>query len=246
MCEKCEGIETVISGEDPSLLPQDIRLSIKGMEIRDFCRKITHYEVLHDVMEMLHIAAIEDETSRQEKHSDLATFMLHNAQKICEEWCRAEHAELRLRKYLRLREETLLTKYKPTFTPDCTEEYRDMYEMMTQSFRQNRSKILILLQLLKESLIDNPSRSTFMMWLSIAMMHSESYPKFKKMYDPRSFMRIESSEYEALQEHYLSLDVPLAIKKKSPSFLFFSKFLSSTIMWTFLMSVSVDVNQGLF
>ena len=60
MCEKCEGIETVISGEDPSLLPQDIRLSIKGMEIRDFCRKITHYEVLHDVMEMLHIAAIED------------------------------------------------------------------------------------------------------------------------------------------------------------------------------------------
>ena len=96
-----------------------------------------------------------------------------------------------------------------------------MYEMMTQSFRQNRSKILILLQLLKESLIDNPSRSTFMMWLSIAMMHSESYPKFKKMYDPRSFMRIESSEYEALQEHYLSLDVPLAIKKIPVIFVLF-------------------------
>lgn len=221
MCEKCNGSEMIISGDDPSLLPQDARVSIRGMEIRDYCKKITHYEVLHDLMEMLHIAAMDDGVSRREKHSDVAAFMLHNARKICEEWCRPEHAELRLRKYLRLREETLLTKYKPTFTPDCTEEFKEMYEMMAQSFRQNRSNILVLLQLLKESLIDNPSRSTFMMWVSISMMHSENYPHFKRMYDPRSFMRVESTEYQSIQDRYLSLDVPVGIKKVPIIFVLF-------------------------
>lgn len=237
MCEACEGRELVISGDDPSLLPTDSRLAIRGMDIRDYCKKITHFEVLHDLMEMLHIAAMDDGGPRKEKHYDVAAFMLHNAKKICEEWCRAEHLELRLRKYLRLREETLLTKYKPTFTPDCTEEYREMYEMMAQSFRQHRNQILILLQLLKESLIDNPSRSTFMMWLSISMMHSENYPQFKRMYDPRSFMRVESSEYQALRERYLSLDVPLGIKKipvifvlfEIPRFYHYVTFLNKTL-----------------
>ncbi len=213
MCEKCEGRELVISGDDPSLIPQDPRLAIKGLEIRDYCRKITHYEVLHDLMEMLHIAAMDDGVSRKERHSDVAAFMLHNAKKICEEWCRPEHAEIRLKKYLRLREETLLTKYEPTFTPDHTEEYREMYEMMAQSFRQNSSNLLILLSLMKESLFDSPSRSNFMMWVSIAMMHSENYPQFKQIYDPRSFMRVESTEYQAMRDRYLSLDVPIGIKK---------------------------------
>lgn len=237
MCEQCGGQETVISGDDPSLLPEDPRLVIRGAEIRDCCRKITHYEILHDLMEMLHIAAMDDGVSRREKHSEVSSFMLHNAKKICEEWCRPEHAELRLRKYLRLREETLLTKYKPTFTPDCTEEFKEMYEMMAQSFRQYHSDILILLQLLKESLIDSPSRSNFMMWLSIAMMHSESYPQFKKMYDPRSFLRVESTEYQAVRDRYLALDVPLGIKKipiifvlfEVPRFYHFVNFLNQRL-----------------
>lgn len=213
MCEKCGKLETVVSGDDPSLMPQDPRLIIKGADIRDNCKNITHFEVLHDLMEMLHIAAMDDGVARKEKHFGVAAFMLHNAVKICEEWCRPEHSELRLRKYLRLREETLLTKYKPTFTPDCTEEFREMYEMMAQSFRQNRSDILIVLQLLKESLIDNPSRSTFMMWVGMAMMHSENYPQFKQLYHPRSFMRLESTEYQAIQDQYLTLEAPVGIKK---------------------------------
>lgn len=221
MCEKCGKLERVVSGDDPSLMPQDPRLIIKGMEIRDLCRKITHYEVLHDLMEMLHIAAMDDGASRKEKHSGVAAFMLQNARKICEEWCRPEHAELRLRKYLRLREETLLTKYKPTFTPDCTEEFKEMYEMMAQSFRQNRADVLTILQVLKESLIDNPSRSTFMVWLGMAMTHSENYAEFKRLYDPRSFMRVESTEYEDIHERYLGLDAPVGIKKIPIIFILF-------------------------
>ena len=221
MCEKCGKLERVVSGDDPSLMPQDPRLIIKGMEIRDLCRKITHYEVLHDLMEMLHIAAMDDGVSRKEKHSGVAAFMLQNARKICEEWCRPEHAELRLRKYLRLREETLLTKYKPTFTPDCTEEFKEMYEMMAQSFRQNRADVLTILQVLKESLIDNPSRSSFMVWLGMAMTHSENYREFKRLYDPRSFMRLESTEYEEIHERYLGLDAPVGIKKIPVVFILF-------------------------
>lgn len=221
MCGNCGKVDTVISGERSELLPTDQRLNIKGPEIRDYCKKINHYEVLHDLMEMLQIAATEDEVLRREKHTEVADFMLRNARKVCEEWCKAEYAELRLKKYLRLREESLLTTYKPTFTPDNTEEYREMYEMMAGSFRQNRDKVLLLLQLVKESLIDSPTRSTFMMWVSIAMMHSENYNQFKAMYDPRSFMRVDSSEYQALQDRYLSLNVPLGIKKIPVVFLLF-------------------------
>ena len=221
LCSQCGKIDTVISDDDESRLPTDDRLSITGTDIRYYCRNVTHYEILHDLMEMLHIAATDDDSQRQEKHHEVADFMLKNVRKVCEEWCRPEYAELRLKKYLRLRDETLLTMYNPTFTPDCTEEYKEMYEMMANSFRQNRDKVLLLLQLMKESLIDSPTRSTFMMWVSIAMMHSESYSQFKTAYDPRSFMRVDSSEYQALQDRYLALEVPLGIKKIPVIFILF-------------------------
>ena len=59
------------------------------------------------------------------------------------------------------------------------------------------------------------------MWVSIAMMHSESYSQFKAVYDPRSFMRVDSSEYQALQDRYLALEVPLGIKKIPVIFILF-------------------------
>ena len=220
-CLACGKIETITSCEKATDVPRDKRLAIQGLEVRDYCKKITHFEVLHDLMEMLHIASTEDDKLRREKHSEVAGFMMQNARKVCEEWCKAEYAELRLKKYLRLREETLLTTYKPTFMPDSTEEYMEMYRMMADSFCQNRDKVLLLLELLKESLIDYPTRSSFMMWVSIAMMHSENYPQFKVMYDPRSFMRVDSSEYQALQDRYLALNVPLGIKKIPVVFILF-------------------------
>ena len=220
-CLRCGKIETITSCEKAQDVPKDKRLAIQGLEVRDYCKKVTHFEVLHDLMEMLHIASTEDDKLRREKHAEVADFMMRNARKVCEEWCKAEYAELRLKKYLRLREETLLTMYNPTFTPDSTEEYMEMYRMMADSFRQNRDKVVLLLELLKESLIDYPTRSSFMMWVSIAMMHSENYPQFKAAYDPRSFMRVDSSEYQALQDRYLALNVPLGIKKIPVVFILF-------------------------
>lgn len=220
-CGRCKQFELIVSGDDPSLLPTDSRLLITGEDLRDLCKKITHFEVLHDLMEMLEIAAMEKEGPRKEKHYRIASFMIRNARKICEEWCRPENAELRQKKFLRLREETLLTRYKQTFTPDTTEEYREMYDMMAQSFRENRDKIIRLLFLLKSQLIDNPSRSSFMTWVGIAMMQSENYPRFKNLYDPKSSMKLEAMEFQSLKEHYLSLDVPLGIKKIPVLFILF-------------------------
>jgi len=102
-CNVCKHVEIVVSGEDPSLLPKDPRLEITGAELRELCKKITHFEVLHDIMEMLQIAAIEDRRSRTEKHYDIAEFMIRNARRVCEEWCRPENADLRQKKFLRLR-----------------------------------------------------------------------------------------------------------------------------------------------
>lgn len=221
LCTRCGGSETITSCDIPELVPNDRRLRIRGLEVRYYFKRVTHFEVLRDLMEMLHIAATEDERLRKEKHIEVADFMLQNARRVCEEWCKAEYAELRLKKYLRLREETLLTTYNPSFTPESTEEYVEMYEMMANSFRQNRDKVLLLLDLLKDSLIINPTRSSFMMWVSIAMMHSETYPQFKQMYDPRAFMRVDSSEYQALKDRYLALDVPLGVKKIPVVFILF-------------------------
>ena len=220
-CGECKKLETVYSCDDPSLLPKDKRLAISGDEIRISCKKIHHFEVLHDLMEMLHIAATENTKLRREKHGEVANFILYNARQVCEEWCKPEHADLRLRKYLRLREETLLTSYHPTFASDCNEEYREMYGMMASSFQQNREKILLLLDLIKQSLIDCPTSLSCMLWYCIAMMHCENYHLFKARYDPRTFMRIDSNDYTTLQEHYLSLEVPLGIKKIPVIFILF-------------------------
>ena len=220
-CIKCGQQDVVTSSKYAEEVPKDPRLKVEGVELRYFCKKVTHFEVLHDLMELLHVAAMDDEAMRIEKHAEVAEFMLRNVRKVCEEWCRPEYAELRLKKYLRLREETLLTTFDPKFTPDCSQEYREMYGMIADSFRENRDNILLLLNLLKDTLIESPSRPTFMMWVSIGMMHSENYHRFKGMYDSRSFMRVDETEYTALKDRYLALDVPLGIKKIPVVFVLF-------------------------
>ena len=84
-CLACGKIETITSCEKASDVPRDQRLAIQGLEVRDYCKKITHFEVLHDLMEMLHIASTEDDKLRREKQSEVAGFMMKNARKVCVE-----------------------------------------------------------------------------------------------------------------------------------------------------------------
>ena len=217
-CLTCGKVDILITCDDLEELPTDIRLRIKGSEACNYYKTISHFEILHDLMKMLRVAALDDRQKRREGYADLADFILHNARRVCEEWCKPEYAELRLKKYLRLREETLLTTYQPYFTPDVSEEYKEMYGMMADSFRENRGKVLQLLSLMKESLIDRPTRSGFMMWVSVSMIHAEAYQAFSTMYDPCAFMR---GDYQSLQERYMALNVPIGIKKIPVVFMLF-------------------------
>lgn len=221
-CVRCGKREMVVSNDRPEDVPTDQRLRIQGLEVRYYCKKITHYEILHDLLELLHVAAIEDCKKKREKHVDVACFMMQKAKRVCEEWCKPEYTELRYKKYLRLREETLLSDdYSPDFPPDASEEYKEMYRMMASSFRANKEKVTSLLKLMRESLFDSPTRPTFMLWVSIAMMHSEQYQEFKSQYDPHTYMTMESGAYVALKERFLSLNIPVGIKKIPVVFILF-------------------------
>ena len=221
ICSACGAIEPVISCETMAEIPDKPEFRIDGSSVRYYCKKLTHYEILHDLMELLHIAALDKDKARKQRHLDIAEFMLHNARKVCKEWCKPENTELRNKKFLRLREETLLIRHKPVFMTDHTEEYKEMYQMMAGSFRQHREKVKLLLELLKTTLFDNPTQSSFMLWVSIAMMHSENYQKFKSLYDPKTFMQVDSTEYQALKDRYLALNVALGIKKIPVVFILF-------------------------
>ena len=188
-------------------------------------------------MVLLQVAAIEDAATRREQSYLLASFMLRNARQVCEEWCRPENAELRQRKFLRLREETLLTCYNPSFTPDTTVDFREMYGTMADRFRQMKEKILGLIYLMKTQLFDNPSRSTFMTWVGIAMIQSESYSIFKRFYNPKGFMKMDAAEFSLLRDGYLSLNAPVGVKKipvvfmlfELPRFFYYAEFLNKRL-----------------
>ena len=213
ICGACGGIQAVISCENESEIPDKPEYRIDGSTVRYYCKKVMHFNILHDLMELLHIAALEGDKNRKQKHLELAEFMLHNARKVCKEWCRPESSELRSKKFVRLREETLLLRHKPVFTNDHNEEYREMYQMMAGSFRQHKEKVKLLLELLKTTLFDNPTYSSFMLWVAIAMVHAENYQQFKEMYDPKTFMEVDSTEYQALKDRYLALNVAVGVKK---------------------------------
>ena len=221
-CVRCGKFDIITSCDDPADVPTDERLRIQGMEVRYYCKKVTHFEVLHDLMELLHIAAIEDPNKRKEKHVEVSGFMMQKAKRVCEEWCKSEYSELRSKKFLRLYEETLINPdHISSHHPDTSEEYKEMYQMMAESFRDNKTKVASLLELMKESLFDHPTRPSFMLWLGMAMRHVDQYNEFHRLYDHRSFMRAESSIYAVLKKRYVSLNVPVGIKKIPVVFLLF-------------------------
>jgi len=222
-CDMCGELESLVSCPDAFDIPADPRLRFTLKKSKgEFVKKITHREVLHDLLELLHIAALEHRVTDKRKHIELAEFLLANAKKVCDQWCRIEYRDLRLRKFVRLQEEVLrafTTSY--TFRPWCTPEYKEMYDMMANSFRQNQEHIHTILQAIKDSLIDNRTRSHCMFWIGIALLHAENYPQFKARYDPRSCIRIDEGEYWALHDRYIGLDAPIGVKKIPVVFVLF-------------------------
>ena len=220
-CSSCNNEYLVLSCDNESDMVDDQDFRIDGAMIRYYCHTLNHIPLVHDLMDLLNVAAMEGADTRRQKHQDLAEFMLHNARKVCKEWCRQESTELRAKRFLRLREEVMIMRSAPVFTVDHNPEYREMYGMMASSFRQHRDKIKLLLELMKTTLFDNPTPSSFFLWVSIAMIHSESYQMFKERYDAKTFTLVDSTEYQALKDRYLGLNVSLGIKKIPVCFILF-------------------------
>ena len=221
LCSACGGVVPVISCDTEAEMVDKLEFRIDGSTIRLYCKKIMHWHILHDLMELLHIAALDSDESRKQRHMNIAEFILHNAHKVCREWCRPESSELRSKKFLRLREESLLICHKPVFMAEHNDEYKEMYRMMAGSFRQHREKVKLILELLKTTLFDNPSPSSFMLWVSIAMMHTECYKQFKSLYGAKSFTEVDSTEYQAFKDRYFTLRCALGVKKIPVVFILF-------------------------
>ena len=60
-----------VSRDDPSLIPDDPRLQIKnGTEAREHCKNVTHYEITHDITEVVQIEATFDTRNSMKSMKD--------------------------------------------------------------------------------------------------------------------------------------------------------------------------------
>ena len=220
-CRRCGRVENAASSNGSLCddLPSEVKVqpSMSVMAANHAC--IQHHEVLHDLLELMLVAATENGELRREQHTGVASFMFENARRVCEEWCRAEYAELRQLKYLRLRTETLLTS--PQVPTSISPEYVEMYEMMGRTFACNRDKIVVLLDLMRDTLFNNPTVHSFMMWVTIVMMHVEKYTAFKERYRRDGVLQFDAGEYEGVLKRYLSLEMPMGVKKIPVVFVLF-------------------------
>ena len=229
-CLRCGRDDGVCSDPGfPPDAPPEMRLPLLPHEARR-CLRVTHYEVLQDLMELLQVAAIDDKQERRSGHADIARFMFDNVRRVCEEWCRDEYADLRQKKYLRLYRETQVTCYADSaqvmrYAPglfaarDGSPEYREMYDMMGRSFLGNRNKILCLLDLIKDTLIDRPTHSIFWCWVALVMTHVDRCDEFVGAYP--GHVSTSSVEYKDLERRLMSLELPLGIRKIPVAFVLF-------------------------
>ena len=221
-CRKCYKTDTASSnGAILDDLPEEMKVRPTMSDIAANHALIQHNEILHDLLELMLVAATDDQDIRREQHTGMASFMFDNARRVCEEWCRGEFAELRHLKYLRLRAETLLTL--PQIPTSISPEYVEMYQMMCRTFSAHRDKVLILLDLLKDTLFNSPTAHSFMMWVTVAMMHVERYTDFKRIYcgGAGNDMKFDKGEFESVVERYLTLDMPIGVKKIPVVFVLF-------------------------
>ena len=219
-CRNCDKTEMVSSSDVVDESQVEKRLKLRKFEVDYYYKKVEHQDIIHDLLELLHVAAISDPKTRRARHSEVTCFVMQKAMTICEEWCRAENTDLRHKKFLIMFKETMLDCDKtPDFTSDVSEEYKEMYRMLNVSFHENKRNVELLLCLLKETLFDCPSTAAFMMWSKIAMMHADQLKEFETTY--RHTPELHQQTYADLMDKFLSLEIPVGLKKIPVVFILF-------------------------
>ena len=220
-CHRCDNCQLITSCEaDPHILI-DKRLQLQDFEVGLYAQKVSHHEIIHDLLELLHVAAIGDPKKRKARHREVAGFVMQKAKVLCEEWCKPEHNGLRYKKFLIMYRETVFNdEHKPELSVDASEQYKEMYQMMTKSFHSNKTNVELLLCLMKETLFDDPRPSAFMMWTYIAMLHADHLNEFKEMNGEVPDL-INPTYYSDLMEKFASVDIPVGLKKIPVVFVLF-------------------------
>ena len=225
-CIKCQREEVVVSHDKD--VPTDQRLRVYGPEVQYYSSRICRQEILHDLLSLLNIAALENKVKQKEKYAELASFLLQKSRHVCEEWCRPDNLPLRRKKFLRLYLETQVSPHmRPTYRSDATEKYKEMHQTVLNSFQNNHLNILHLLNFMKETLFEEPNKVTFMWWVSITLnnIHQQA--------DNFHF-----SEDKDLFDRFNAMEIPVGIKKipvvfvlfELPRFYYYTEFLTRRLL----------------
>ncbi len=221
LCPHCDNIDFITSSENIEESEMDRSLRLTEYEMEYYSHRVEHHDIVHDLIELLHVAAISDLQKKLTRNNEMTELVMQKAKVICEEWCRPENIELRYHKYLVLYKETVVNcNMTSEYTPNVSEEYKEMYRMLNKSFHSNRINVEMLLCLMKETLFDSPSVASFMMWVKVAMLHTEQLNEFENIHS-EICETLKAKSYVDLMDRFLSVDIPVGLKKIPVVFVLF-------------------------
>ena len=207
-CVRCGGYYLHYSCDDATIPSLDESMRIYGLQMKYYALKIVHQELIHDMMDLILLEAMEAESSRSDGYSAIASFMIATAKRVSDMWCDPQSRELRQRKFDLLRREALFgSDHQPVLPAQAYESYLEPYEIVVKSFVENRVVVENALDLIKEALIDYPSEGNFLMMLGVAMMYINRFQDYIKAYSPRSYMTPNDPLYKRIKQQFLSTDL---------------------------------------
>ena len=207
-CVRCGGYYLHYSCDDTTIPKLDESMRVYGLQMKYYALKVVHQELIHDMMDLILLEAMEGESSRSDGYTAIASFMMGAAKRVSAMWCEPRARELRKRRFERLRREALFGHdHQPVLPAQAYESYLEPYEIVVKTFVENQTQISNALDLIKCALVDNPSEGNFLMMLGVAMMYINKFQDYIKAYSPRSYMTPNDPLYKQIKEQFISTDL---------------------------------------
>ena len=207
-CVRCGGYYLHFSCDDALIPSLDENMRVYGLQMKYYALKVVHQELIHDMMDLILLEAMEGDTARSDGYSAIASFMVTTAKRVSEMWCNPEFGDLRRRWFEQLRREALFgSDHQPVLPAQAYESYLEPYEIVVKSFVENHTLVEKALDVIKEALVDHPSEGNFLMMLGVGMMYLNKFQDFIKVYSPRSFMTPNDPLYKQVKQLFISTDL---------------------------------------
>ena len=207
-CVRCGSYYLHFSCDDEIIPTLDENMRVYGLQMKFYALKVVHQELIHDMMDLILLEAMEGDTARSDGYSAIASFMVTTARSVSEMWCDPEMRDLRRRWYEQLRREALFgSDHQPLLPAQAYESYLEPYEIVAKSFVENRDIVEDALDVIKEALVDFPSEANFLMMLGVGMMYLNKFQEFLKVYSPKTFMTPNNPLYRRVKQLFISMDL---------------------------------------